>query len=98
MKDKFLSSLGLARRAGAVSVGAEAVLKSIRSRRAALVFAAKDISAQSFKKLATSTEYYNVPLKRVDYTMAELSEALGVTHNVAACSVHQSTIVNLFLQ
>lgn len=96
MKDKFLSSLGLARRAGKLAVGAEAVLSAIRRREAALVFCASDISEKSLKKLRTSTEYYKIPLRQVDHTMAELSDAVGVTHSVGACAVYHSTIVNLF--
>ncbi|MBR6530032.1 MAG: ribosomal L7Ae/L30e/S12e/Gadd45 family protein [Clostridia bacterium] len=96
MKDKFLSSLGLCRRAGALSIGAEAVHAAIRSGKTALVFVASDVSEATMKKLATSTAYYKVELRRTEYTMAALSDALGVKHNVAAVALKQSTFVNLF--
>ncbi len=96
MNDKFLSSLGLARRAGALVLGSEAVFASIRKREAALVFCASDISEASLKKLVTSTTHYNVPLRRTPYTMAQLSDALGAGHNVASAALKHSTFVHLF--
>ncbi len=96
MNAKFLSNLGLCRRAGALFLGAEAVAAAIRGGEAAVVFAARDISEKSYKKLVTSTEFYKVKLQKTDYTMAELSDALGVSGNVAAVAVKRSTFVNLF--
>ena len=96
MKAKFLSNLGLCRRAGALFLGAEAVSAAIRSGEAAVVFAACDISEKTFKKLVTSTEYYKVKLQKTEYSMAQLSDALGVSGNVASVAVKKSTFVNLF--
>lgn len=96
MKDKFLSSLGLCRRAGKLVLGAEAVSAAVRRREAAIVFCASDVSEASRKKLVTLTEHYKVRLCRTEYTMAQLSDALGVTHNVAAAALKHSTFVNLF--
>ena len=96
MRDKFLSSLGLCRRAGALYLGAEAVSSAIRKGEAALVFTAADMSEKSLKQIVTSPAFYGVEHRRSEKTMAELSDALGVTHNVAAVAVKKSTFVNLF--
>lgn len=96
MKDKFLSSLGLCRRAGALFIGAEAVLAAIRHKEAAILFCASDISEKSLKKFTTSCAFYNVQLRRTKYTMGELSDALGAGHNVSAVALKHSTFVNLF--
>lgn len=96
MRDKFLTSLGLCRRAGALLLGTEAVFASIRKKEAALVFTASDISEKSLKKVRTSTQFYEVEHRACGYTMAELSDALGVSCNVAVVAVKQSTLVQLF--
>ena len=96
MKDKFLSNLGLCRRAGALFLGAEAVTAAVRKGEAALVVTAADISEKSLKKVVTLTDFYHVDHKRSDHTMANLADALGVLHNVAVFAVKKSTFINLF--
>lgn len=95
-KRKFLSSLGLCRRAGKLQVGTEAVLLALRKGRAAFVFLASDVSDNTRKKLTSSCAYYKTPLKEACHTMSELSDALGTTYNVAAVAVEKGEIAHLF--
>ena len=96
MKNKILSLLGFATKAGKLGFGFEAAREALRDKKSKIVLIASDISEKSLKKIVTSTAFYGVEHRRSEKTMAELSDALGVTCNVAAVAVKKSTFVNLF--
>ena len=61
-RNKVLSYLGLATRAGRVVSGEFCVEKSVRQRRARLVLVSEDASENSRKNFRNLCTYYKVPL------------------------------------
>ncbi|MGJ9458897.1 L7Ae/L30e/S12e/Gadd45 family ribosomal protein [Oceanobacillus sp. CF4.6] len=82
MKNNYLNLIGLAQRAGKLSLGEETILKDIRSNRAKLVLLASDIGPQTKKKLTNKCKYYEVPFIIAD-DRETLSNAIGKSHRVA---------------
>lgn len=60
MKDKLLGTLGLCRRAGKVSIGADKCSKAIKGGSARLVILAADASENTKKDIKNSCAYYNI--------------------------------------
>ncbi|AUJ26642.1 MULTISPECIES: L7Ae/L30e/S12e/Gadd45 family ribosomal protein [Virgibacillus] len=82
MKNNYLNLLGLAFRAGKCSLGEDAILKDIRSRRAVLVLLANDIGPQTKKKITDKCKTYKIPYVIVD-DRETISNAIGKTQRVA---------------
>ena len=82
--DRALALLGLARRAGAVVGGTEAVRGLCRSGKACLVLLADDCSENSAKRVRDCCAFYGVPLERVDVSMQRLGKAIGMREASAA--------------
>ena len=61
--DAFFSMLGIAMRAGALTLGEDGVLKAISSGKAALVLVDAGASDNTKKRFADSCAYYGVRLK-----------------------------------
>ncbi|NEW05589.1 50S ribosomal protein L7ae [Paenibacillus sp. SYP-B3998] len=76
MKNKFLSQLGLAMRAGKLVTGDEGVFKAIRSGEAKLVIIAEDASANTQKKFQDKCLFYGVKLIAMG-TKYELGHSIG---------------------
>lgn len=79
MNDKFLSLLGMARRAGKLSLGHDAAKSSVVSGKARLCILSADTSERlknEFKGLSES-DTYSVPVIITDCTMFELGHAVG---------------------
>lgn len=77
MDKKFLSILGLARRAGKLSLGFDAVCVSLTKRKARLVLIASDTSEKTAGRITpkcglSGAQYYNIP-----FTMDEIGIAVG---------------------
>ena len=79
MKDKALSLLGLARRAGRLSCGHDAAVEAIVKAQAKLCLCAADASERLERELrhACTYETKDIPFMRIDLPMAELSKAIG---------------------
>ncbi len=79
MNDKFLSLLGIARRSGRVSLGHDAVINSIVRSRAKLCVMSKEASERLQKEIkhACTYENKNIPVIVTDYSLMELSSAVG---------------------
>ena len=75
MKTKLLSLLGLARRAGRLSLGNDPVLESIRKKESCLLLAAEDLSPRTAKGIRSAAG--NVPLMRISVSMEEIGMAVG---------------------
>lgn len=71
-KDKVLSYLGLATRAGKIQSGEFSTEKSVKSGKAALVIVAEDASDNTKKKFKNMCTFYEVP-----YYIYGTKEALG---------------------
>ncbi len=79
MNDKFLSLLGMARRAGRVSLGHDAVIGSVVKSSARLCVVAADASERLKKEIGHACNYENknIPVIYSKYTIKELSLAVG---------------------
>lgn len=86
--EKFLSLLGMARRANRLSLGHDAVIESIVHSRAKLCLAAADASARLKNELAHACSYggKNIRFIELPCNMKELSSAIG--SKAAAVSVN----------
>ena len=84
---KLALSLGLVRRAGALSVGTPLVLEELRRGKAALVILAADASENGAGKIQALAAHRSANVVRSELTKADLAHAVGVTRAVAAVSV-----------
>ena len=82
--DKVLSLLGLCRRAGKLQPGFDKCRESARTKKAALLVAARDISEKTYKNLCYEADRAGIESIRVGADMAELSRACGIRAGVAA--------------
>ncbi|WAA10754.1 YlxQ family RNA-binding protein [Fervidibacillus albus] len=76
VREKWLSLLGLANRAGKIVTGEEFVIKEIQKGRAKLVVLTEDVSDQTLKKMKNKCSFYGVPLKQKGNRYA-LGAAIG---------------------
>ena len=76
---KYLSMLGLARRAGKVSMGHDMALEALRKNKAKLIVFASDISPRLIGEFERACERYNPELLcvKVDETIDDVQSALG---------------------
>lgn len=79
----YLNIVGLCFRAGKCTIGEDAILKSVRNRKAELVLLAQDIGDQTKKKLTDKCTYYQVPFLIVKEDRDTLSQAIGKSQRVA---------------
>ena len=80
--DAFFSMLGIAMRAGALSLGEDGVLKAIASGKAGLVLVDAGASDNTKKRFADSCAYYGVRLKATQ--AGRLSAAIGRSGRMSA--------------
>lgn len=86
-EEKILGALGLARNAGALAIGADAVEIALRQGKARVVFLAQNLSVRSSEKIlrlinATGTKYMILPSSTED-----LAARLGKTGLVGLCAM-----------
>ena len=84
MADKLLSLLGLAKRAGKLEPGFDAAVAAVRSGKASLLVAARDISEKTVKNLRYEGDRAGVPTLRIQAGMEEVGQACGVRAGVLA--------------
>lgn len=79
MNDKFLSLLGMARKSGRLCLGHDAAVSSVVKSKAQLCVISQEGSDRLKKEMAhaCSFEGKNIPVIIVDYTITELSKAIG---------------------
>ncbi|MGN0519740.1 MAG: L7Ae/L30e/S12e/Gadd45 family ribosomal protein [Candidatus Fimenecus sp.] len=80
MTDSKLNGLlGLARRAGKVSLGHDAALTAVKQHSAHLCLVASDASERLHTEFARAVQAFggDIPLLKSDYTMAEFGQVLG---------------------
>lgn len=79
LKDKTLSMLGMARRAGKLSMGHDMAQQSIKKNNARLVLLCSDVSPRLVKEFETGIMQTKkrIPLIQADITMNELHFAIG---------------------
>jgi ribosomal protein L7Ae-like RNA K-turn-binding protein len=88
-KNKFHNFIGLARRAGKVVLGSEAIEDAIRSKKALLVIVAADAAKGTAKRLMDKCKSYNVPCM-VFGTKQSLGKITGVGEAAGVAVTHSS--------
>ncbi len=82
--NRFLSTLGLCRRAGKLTYGFDEVCKALKEGKAFGVFFTADLSEKTAKELRFYCEKYSVPLVRTESTMDEISSVLSARTGIIA--------------
>jgi ribosomal protein L7Ae-like RNA K-turn-binding protein len=80
-REKTLSHLGLALRAGKLVNGDEGVLKAVRNGTAQIVFVASDASDNAKKKYRDKCVFYSVPFSE-EFERRELGHSIGKAERV----------------
>lgn len=78
MNDKFLSLLGMARRAGRAEFGYDKSLSCVHAGRARAVFCAADLSEKTKRGLIYAAEENSADIITVPYSQFELTGAVGL--------------------
>ena len=76
MNNKLLSFLGLAKRAGQLSIGFDSVSDTIKSGKAELVLFSSDISNNSEEKVRRLTDIYNIKTIKINASMNEIGNSI----------------------
>lgn len=77
MDDKLLNLLGLARRAGKITYGFDAVAKDVTLGKAVLVLLSCDIAEKTEQKTRRVCQEFGVQLIKTDRKMDEIGWAIG---------------------
>lgn len=79
-KDKTLSMLGMARRAGKLSMGHDMAEKSIKAHKAKMVLICSDVSKRLVSEFQRTLENFrlDIPLIIADITINEIHFAVGL--------------------
>jgi len=75
--DRFLSLLGLARRAGKISLGFDSSVGSAIKKESALILTTKDISPKSMKELRYALTQCQVDIFEIPYDIDDMRSAVG---------------------
>jgi ribosomal protein L7Ae-like RNA K-turn-binding protein len=84
MNDKLLQFLGIARRAGKLSLGNDAAIEAMRKGNTRLLLLASDLSPRTAGGIRSAAEDEDVELVQTKATMDEISMALGKRTGVIA--------------
>lgn len=84
MMDKFLSMLGICRKAGRMAIGATDTLESIKKGKTILIYIASDLSQKTEKELLFAAKDKTIEVIRTRYDMGTLSHAIGIKTGVIA--------------
>lgn len=76
---KLLSLIGLARKAGKITVGTEMVCDAVRSGSVKLVIASNESSDNTKKRISNCALHYGIRLEYIDATPDKLGRAIGKT-------------------
>lgn len=82
MKNRVLSMIGIAARAGCIASGEFAVEKAIKTQKADLVIVAEDASENTRKSYMDAAAFYGVPIE-IFGSREELGEAIGKAFRAA---------------
>ena len=77
MNKKYLSMLGMARRAGRLSMGHDMALKAVKEKKAKLVVFASDISPRLIEEFRRACAEGNIPTVQIEETINEIHSSLG---------------------
>ncbi len=79
MQSKYISLLGLARRAGRLSMGHDTVLEAVKKKKSKLILFTSDTSERLRKEIENEAERYckDVKIRVIGETMDEIHFMLG---------------------
>lgn len=77
MNEKLLSLLGIARRAGRLSLGFDAAADAMKNGSSCLLLLACDLSQRSYGSITYIATQNNTGTMRLDITMEQLGSAVG---------------------
>lgn len=83
MENKLFGLLGIARRAGHIHIGFDAVKGLVRVNKARLVLVAADCSPKTEKELRFAAEAFPCPIRKIAADRLTLAAALGLKKPVA---------------
>lgn len=85
-RDKALSMLGLARRAGKLSMGHDMAEQALLKHKAKLLLFCRDVSPRLIKELEMTTEKHSIDITiiKTDFLMEEIYFAVGYKAGVMA--------------
>ncbi len=86
MSDKCLNLLGICRKAGKLTIGAQKTTELVSVGKAQLVIIACDLSEKTEKELKFTAKNKNVAVVRTEYSIEQLSAAIGVPAGVVSVS------------
>ncbi|MEG2003349.1 MAG: ribosomal L7Ae/L30e/S12e/Gadd45 family protein [Clostridia bacterium] len=95
--NKVLSCLGLAKKAGKLSVGTASTLDEIKNKKALLVILASDASDNTKKLITDKAKFRSIPYQELDCTCSEMGDALGKTA-CACAAITDKSFVKMFEQ
>jgi len=84
---RFLSMIGLSRRAGRVIIGTPLVTKSLPSGSVKIVFYTADASFNTEKRITDKCKFYNTSCIKIDIPSVQLGHTLGKDSSVCVVGV-----------
>jgi ribosomal protein L7Ae-like RNA K-turn-binding protein len=87
MGDRLLGLLGIARRAGKLTFGLDASVKTILDGQTQLILVASDASPRTILTIQRICEENKIEMIKLDYTMEQLGASIG-RGNVATAAIH----------
>ena len=84
MQNKFLSLLGMARKANKLTFGYDKSLQSIHSFKSNVVFVASDISEKTKRGLVFAAEESGIEVISVPYSIFEITNAVGTKTGIVS--------------
>mgnify|MGYP000844318394 FL=1 len=76
-QNKLLSLLGIARRAGRLSLGNDPALEAMRNGQTCVILVANDLSKRTLKGVCFAAEEAHIDVLTINETMDEIGAALG---------------------
>lgn len=84
MQNKLLSLLGIAKKAGRLTVGNDAVIETIRAGRSSLVLLANDLAPRTVRGIEAAALEYGIEVLTIPADRNELGMALGKSAGVVS--------------
>ena len=94
--DKLLSLLGLARRAGRMTLGFDAVCASVQKKESKLILAAEDVSDGTMRKLRNRLSECEIDIRGIPYSLEQINAAIGKP--VRLISINDSGFAGRFIE
>ena len=86
-ENKFLSMLGLSRRAGQVVIGTPLVTSTLPTGKMKVAFYTADASANTEKRITDKCRFYNVKCIRIDIPSSEIGRIVGMRSSVCVVGI-----------